>query len=125
MSDINDINDMDYLGEEIRLGGKTRHIKYAIKGLKLVAKKYGSVIEGFNKMKTLNPDFDEEGIDDIVLLLYAGLIHEDKELSTDNIESWLTIDNMTPIFKKMITSFTGSTPQAKDGADETVGEQLP
>ena len=44
-----DINNMDYLGEEIRFGGKTRHVLYAAKGLKMIAAKYGSVIAGFNK----------------------------------------------------------------------------
>jgi len=120
-----DINDMDYKGEEIRLGGKTRHIIYSILGLKLIARKYGSVMAGFGKMRKLNPQFDVEAIDDIVMLLHAGLIHEDSSLTAEDVEKWLTIGNMTPIFNVMIKAFIQSTPEAVEGgSDDEVGEQL-
>jgi hypothetical protein len=108
-----DINDMDYPGEEIKLD-KIRHIKYTTRGLKLIAKKFGSVVKGFDQMKTMNPDFDTEMMDNLTLLLHAGLIHEDKELTADDVENMLTLDNMTPVFHKILKAFAGSTPQPEE-----------
>ena len=122
--ELMDIDDIGYEGEEIKFAGKVRHIKYAIKGLKFIAKKYGSVVVGFEKMKTMNQDFDEEAMDDIVLLLFAGLIHEDPNLTIEKVESSLTMSNMTPIFNKMINSFIGSNPESESEDAVEVGEQL-
>lgn len=120
-----DVNDMDYKGEEIFLD-KPRHLKYTIKGLKIIAKKYGSVVEAFNKMKTMNANFDTETMDDIVMLLHAGLIHEDEDLTIDRVENMLTMNNIPKIFAKIIEAFNGSMPQAEDGGSEnTEGETIP
>lgn len=121
---MNDINNMDYAGEEIQFGGKTRHILFAATGLKLIAKKYGSVIDGFNKMRTMDPKFTEETIDDMVMLLQAGLIHEDDTLTPKQIESWLTIQNMNPLFNIMVAAFIMSAPEAKEGSESNPGETL-
>ena len=120
-----DIDDMGYEGEEIKLGGKVRHIKYTIKGLKIIAKKHGSVVKAFNDMRKMNKDFDVEGMDNITLLLHAGLIHEDPKLTADDVENMLTVDNMFAIFNKIITAFNGSTPEPTEddgGSEGTEGE---
>ena len=109
---------MDYQGEEIRLGGKIRHLKYPITGLKIIAAKYGTVVAGFNKMKTMNPDFDEETLDDIAVLIYAGLVHEDESITLRAVSNMLNMDNMTPLFGKILAAFNGSTPQEEEGGSE-------
>ena len=124
---INDVDDLSYEGEQIKLD-KLRHIKYTIKGLKLIAKKYGSVVKAFNGMKTLNPEFDTETMDKLVMLLHAGLIHEDANLSTDDVENMLTMGNLPVIFNKIIAAFSGSMPQtvgeetSDGGSESTEGE---
>ena len=105
-----DRDDLSYEGEEIKLD-KIRHIKYTIKGLKLLAKKFGSVAKAFEQMQTMNQKMDVDTMDNLTLLLQAGLIHEDNKLTADDIENWLTIENMPVIFGKIIQAFTGSTPQ--------------
>ena len=121
---MNDIDDMDYKGESIQLD-KIRHIKYTIKGLKIIAKKSGSVIKAFNDMRLMNKEFDIEGMDHLVLLLHAGLIHEDSELTLDDIENMLTMNNMTMIFTAIIKAFNGSTPKpAEEGSTDDLGEPL-
>ena len=117
-----DIDDMSYDGEEITLD-RIRHIKYTIKGLKIIAKKHGSVVKAFNDMQKMNQDFDVETMDNLVLLLHAGLIHEDPKLSIDDVENMLTMDNLTPIFYKIITAFSGSTPEPKEDEEEN-GEDV-
>lgn len=109
-----DIDEMDYQGEEIKLD-KIRHIKYTIKGLKLIAKKFGSVVGAFGQMRTMNQEFDVETLDNLVLLLHAGLIHEDAKLAVDDVENMLTLENMPAVFNKIIAAFNGSMPQPAEG----------
>ena len=121
-----DKDDLNYEGEEIKLD-KIRHIKYTIKGLKIIAKKHGSVVKAFNEMEAMNKDFDVEGMDNLTLLLHAGLIHEDLKLTTDDVENMLTIDNMLAIFNKILTAFNGSTPEPAESdevSEATEGEPL-
>lgn len=117
-----DIDDLSYEGEEVKLD-KLRHIKFTIKGLKLIAKKSGSVVKAFNDMQIMNPEFDVEGMDHLVFLLHAGLIHEDPTLTIDQTENFLTMGNMKPVFAAIIKSFNGSTPEPKEeGGTDSLGE---
>ena len=120
-----DIDDMGYEGEEIKLD-KIRHIKYTLKGLKIIAKKFGSVVKAFNDMQKMNQDFDVETMDNLTLLLYAGMVHEDSKLTLDDTENMLTITNMPIAFQKIITAFNESTPKPNEEtevSEVTEGEQ--
>jgi len=113
-----DIDDLSYIGQPIKLD-KVRHIKFTIKGLKLIAKKSGSVVKAFKDMQLMNKEFDIEGMDHLVLLLHAGLIHEDPTLTIENVENLLTMNNMTMIFTSIMKAFNGSTTEpAEDGGSE-------
>ena len=105
-----DIDDMGYEGEEIKLD-KIRHIKYTIKGLKVIAKKFGSVVKAFNDMQKMNQEFDVQTMDNITLLLHAGLVHEDPKLTIDDVENMLTMANIPIAFTKIIVAFNGSAPE--------------
>jgi len=119
-----DIDDMDYPGEPVKLGGKVRHIKFTIVGLKIIAQKHGSVVKAFKQMQTMNKEFDVEGMDHLVMLLHAGLIHEEPELTIEDAENFLTIRNMKIVFAAIIKSFNGSTPEpAEGGSTDDLGEQ--
>ena len=118
-----DIDDLSYIGQPIKLD-KLRHIKFTIKGLKLIAKKSGSMVKAFNDMQLMNKEFDIEGMDHLVLLLHAGLIHEDPTLTIDNVENLLTMNNMTIIFTSIMKAFNGSMPEpAEGGSTDDPGEQ--
>ena len=117
-----DIDDMGYEGEEIKLD-KIRHIKYTIKGLKIIAKKHGSVVKAFSDMQKMDGSFTVETMDNLVVLLHAGLIHEDANLSAGDVENILTMNNMGTVFNAIITAFNGSTPEPKGNeVSEDVGE---
>ena len=118
-----DKDDMSYEGEPIKLD-RLRHVKYTIKGLKIIAKKHGSVIKAFNDLKTMNTDFDVETMDNLVLLLHAGLIHEDPKLTIDDVENMLTLENIKVVFYAILQSFSESSPAGDGGSDATVGEPL-
>ena len=56
---------------------KVRNIRFGYKALMLIEELIG--------VKITKLDFDNIGIKDISILLYAGLSHEDKELTLDKI----------------------------------------
>ena len=120
---MSDRDAMGYQGEEVQLD-KIRHIKFTMRGLKIIAKKFGSVVGALKQMENINPDFDEEGMNHIAMLLQAGLVHEEKELTIDDVENMITFDNMTPIFQVIVRSLGGSIPEPKElgGSEGTEGE---
>ena len=120
---MQDKDDLSYDGEPITLD-RLRHIKYTIKGLKVVAKKFGSVVEAFDQMQKMNPNFDTETMDNLVLLLHAGLMHEDAKLTADDVENLLTINNMLIVFHAILAAFNGSTPKEDEVSEATKGETL-
>ena len=121
-----DKDDMNYLGEEVQLD-KIRHIRYTMRGLKIIAKKFGSVVGAFKQMEELNPEFDVDGMEHIAMLLQAGLVHEDKDLTMDDVENMITFENITPIFRIIVRALGGSIPEPKDsgGSEGTEGETQP
>jgi len=124
MPDIKDKDDLSFQGSEIFLD-KPRHIKFTVRGLKLIAKKYGSVVKAFNKLEKMNQEFDVETMDHLVLLLHAGLVHEDAKLTTDDVENLLTMNNLAAVFQKILEAFGGSMPQPEDGgSNDDPGELL-
>jgi hypothetical protein len=117
-----DINDMDYLGEEIKLAGKVRHIKYTIAGLKILARHFDSVMAAFDKMQKMDINFSVETLDDITLMLYAGLIHEDENLTIKQVENMVDFTTIMTVFEKIGKAIQGSNPQSNGGSEKPVGE---
>jgi hypothetical protein len=113
-----DKDDMGYAGETIRLGGKVRHIKYTIPGLKMLARPFGTVVDGLGAFEGFNQKFDEEGIDKLAKLLHAGLVHEDRELAFEVVEGMININNFQLLPMKLITALRGSQPSNKGGSGE-------
>lgn len=118
-----DKDDMGYLGEEVQLD-KIRHIRYTMRGLKIIAKKFGSVVGAFKQMEGLNPDFDVDSMEHIAMLLQAGLVHEDNDLTMDDVENMITFENIIPIFHTIVKALGGSIPDPKDsgGSEGAEGE---
>ena len=103
--------DLDYEGEEIILGGKARHIRYSIKGLKIITKQIQGMVKAFNGMQTMDASLMAEAMDSMVTLLHAGLIHEDPKLMVGDVEDMLTMNNMPAVFNAVIRAFNSITPQ--------------
>lgn len=105
--------DLDYEGEEIILGGKARHIRYSIKGLKIITKQIQGMVKAFNGMQTMDASVMAKTMDSLVSLLHAGLIHEDPKLTVGDVEDMLTMNNMPAVFNAIIRVFSSSTPQRR------------
>lgn len=55
---------------------KARNLRFGYKALLLIEKKLG---------KFSNLDLSNVGFEDMAVILHAGLVHEDKELTLDNL----------------------------------------
>ncbi len=68
---------------KIDLGGHTRELKYSYGALRAMEREAGGV--GIPRL--LAPE--RLGFDTMCLLVWAGLRHEDKRITTDQVEQWL------------------------------------
>ena len=121
-TDIKDINDFDYQGEEIKLD-KIRHLKYTVKGLKILSKEFGSVTEAMAKLEQLNPAIDDETISNIVIFAYAGLLHEDKSITLDQIENMLDFNTLLEVMKTVPYAVLHSMPKPDEVSQDNQGKQ--
>ncbi len=92
-------------------------------GMKILSKEFGTVYKALNCMRNLNYEFDEDSLNKIQLLLYAGLIHEDKNLTMDDVGNMMRFDIMPYCIEKLSKAITGSLPQVEGGNAQTQPEK--
>lgn len=66
---------------------KTRNLRYGFKALSLIEKKFGKSLSKI--------DFDDLKIDELIKITWAGLVHEDKELTEDKLMTLLDENNVS------------------------------
>lgn len=67
---------------QIDLGGETRFLKYSFGAIRQMEREAGA---GVAKLLSA----DRQGFDTMCLLIWAGLRHENKRLTPDQVEKWL------------------------------------
>lgn len=115
-----DKNDFSFNGEEIKLD-KIRHLRLGIKGLKLLSKKFGSVEKAFKQFDKSN-DMDEDFLDILVAFLHACLVHEEQDITIEEVENLIDFPMITETFKKIANTLKGSMPQKNEVETSTAGE---
>jgi len=120
---MSNIEDIAYEGEEITINGKKRKLLFTMNGMKILAKEFGTVYKALGIMRELNYEFDENSLDKICILLYAGLIHEDKSITIDDIGNMMRFDLMPYLIGKLSKAITGSLPQSEEGNVQTQSEK--
>lgn len=110
---MSNIDDLIYKGEDVIINGKKRKLLYTNKGMKILAKEFGTVYKALNAMQKLNFEFDEDSLEKIAILLFAGLIHEDQSLTIDDVDNMLRFDLLPYFIEKISKAITGSLPQPK------------
>jgi len=113
-NEILDINDMDYMGETIKLGGKKRILLYGMGGMAVLAKAHGSVMKSFEVMDNMAKGITLEDLDALVTLVYAGLCDMDEEITEAEIRKMITFRNMHKILTVLTRCFVESLPETKD-----------
>jgi hypothetical protein len=109
------IDDISYKGVEVQLD-KIRHIKYTFAGMRIILKQYGTLQNALNILEKMgNSDLTEEGLDILSTLIYAGLIHEDEELTQKKAENIIEFRSITKLTNALTEALSGSLPEGGEG----------
>lgn len=97
---------------------KPRMFRYTFAALKYLANKHESVIKILERLSKLDSHnfFDMDTLDLITDLVYAGLIHEDKTVTLEEVQAMIDMDAMTDIIMIATKALSGSMPQVKEGS---------
>ena len=108
------MNKVIYDGEEIMLD-KPRHIRFTMKGIKYLVKKYGSLSKAIDELGNVSNDITEQTLNVLTTFIYAGLIHEDKSLTEDDVDNIIDIKNIGGLSGKIMLAMSNSLPDSKEG----------
>lgn len=97
---------------------KERHLRLTLKGMLEFQK-----ITGKNLLKGFN--FRDLTIEDSAALTWACLIHEDKELTYDNVLEMVDVSNFTTVMEALKDCIVQSQPEAKEGGSPLAGTSQP
>ncbi len=101
----------------IELGGKERHLKYDLNSLAEIGDRLNITV----KLNTFAEDLMSTPLSPSALrvLLWAGLRHEDPELTIEQAGSWVDLDNIGEVWERFFTLF-GDKFSAK--VEEAIGQ---
>lgn len=80
---------------------KERHLKFNLNALIMAEKITGK------KLSEMGEDKAEFGLEFLRAMLYAGLIHEDKELTLEEVGDMIDMDNMEEVTEKLGEAMSG------------------
>lgn len=87
---------------------KERHLRLPLKGMIEFEKLTGkSLLKGFT--------FKDLSLEDTAAMLWASLIHEDKELTFDDVLLMVDFGNLAAVMSSLATSLSQSMPATKEG----------
>lgn len=118
---------------EIILGGKTYRLRYDLNALVALEEAFGvSALALFDKLfgisdedrkalaagKVTDADFSKKiRVSDLRTLVWAGLLHDNRDLSKEDVGEAITLDGLPGVVTKCIealsASFRTSTPEAQ------------
>lgn len=97
-------------GVPIRLD-KVRHLFYSMKGFMYLADKHGDANAAFQKIPLGDSRMTREGLEALADLIYAGLCHEDKNLTPDDVAAMVDIRALGSVVEKINKAMTLSLPE--------------
>lgn len=103
----------------IELGGKERHLKFDLNAVAEIGERLNVTV----RLEKLAEDLLSTPLplSALRVLLWAGLRHEDPELTPEQVGAWVDLDNIGEVWDRFFTLF-GDKFSAKVGA--TVGQML-
>ena len=101
----------------VKIGGKVRNLFYNFTAISRLQKSYTNTDEMFDALGSGN-------VDDIVRFLWAGFIHEDPELTEEEVGSWCGFSNIPQIMILIYKAINGakvSENEKEDTQEEASG----
>lgn len=98
---------------------KSRNFRYGMKALSLIEKKF--------KKNLSSIDFENLTIDETMTIIWAGLVHEDRELTTDKLidtidASGIKFDVIVKAMSEAISDAFGSSEGTDENPNQAVAE---
>lgn len=113
------VNDIKSKAVKITLAdGVERNIKYTLNAMAELEDKYGSVDEAFAQL-------DKNSIKAVRCVLWAGLIHEDPELTEQQVGNLIDIQCMQNLMKTLNTALDSDMPAPESTDNKLDGTQDP
>ena len=95
---------------------KERHLRLTMKGMVAFERQTGkNLLKGF--------DFNDMSLEDTAALIWACMVHEDKELTCDDVMSMIDLQDMTTVLEALTVCLSNSLPEAKEAAPLVVKSQ--
>lgn len=105
MSNVKDVKSKDI---KITLNdGVERTIKFTLNALAELEDRYGSVDEAFKQL-------DNNSIKAVRCVLWAGLIHEDPELTEQQVGNLIDIQYMQELMSSLNDAFDSNMPESEN-----------
>lgn len=96
--------------------GKERTLRFTFGAFKLLSQTYGSVtkaLKGFADQSAML-EMGADTIDLIINITHAGLRHEDKTLTADQVGDLITTDNLASLIKAIGKALGYSMPESDE-----------
>ena len=129
---MSNIKDVRIKGIPVNIGGKDRNFKFDLNAFAILEEEYGTVMEALNAFRG-ETDKDENGkpimltdkdgnkveqrkfkLKPIRTLIYAGLSHEDDNLTEKQVGAMLDFSTLPEIAEKLTEAITGAMPELTD-----------
>lgn len=120
---MSNVRDIKYKPVQVVLSseadiGRVRHIKYDLNAFAEIEEHYGSVDKALEALQ-------DGSIRALRLLLYAGLVHEDEELTPKAVGSLVSLKELKDLAPKLNEALMQAIPQdAEEGNLQDMQSQL-
>lgn len=111
---MSNVEEITYEGVPIKLD-KVRHLKYALKSIRLIVQKYGSIQKAFEILQKCKDEIDDAALEAIAVLAHAGLVHEDRDLTQEDVENLIEFKHINQLADKMVEAMSDSLPSIEEG----------
>jgi len=95
---------------------RERHIRFTFAGIEYLLEKYGSLTDAFTAMQDIQKGVDVRTLGAIVDFAFAGLLHEDRDLTRDDVANMIDLSGINDLAQAIAESLSSSMPAAKAGA---------
>lgn len=92
---------------------RERHMRFSFAALEYLADKYGDLNTAFSKMPGAETGLSKESISAIIDFTYAGLMHEDRDLTRDAVADMLDMSMVNELASAIVEAITGALPAPK------------
>lgn len=108
------VENVRFKGVRVELD-RERHMRLTFSGIEYLIEKYGDLQKAFDAMQAIQGGITKDGIASIIDFSYACLMHEDRNLTRQDLADMLDIAMVAPLAEAIAKAVTASMPESKGG----------